>query len=58
VTELSGDQKLITPCHPDFETVACSPEPSGALVPLDRSLHHGVEADDIAYPCKRTTPAG
>jgi len=58
VRKLSLQQKLITRCHPDFETVICWPDRSGTLVPLGSALTPGVPFEDITYPCKRPTPAG
>jgi hypothetical protein len=50
---LSGD-KLVMPCHTDFETVACYRDRSGALVPLHQSLETGVNFQFMTFPCKRT----
>jgi hypothetical protein len=52
--KLSPQEKLITPCRPDFETVICWPGRSGTLVPLGPSLTPGAPLEDITYPCKRT----
>ena len=58
VRQLSPQEKLITPCRPDFETVICWPDRSGTLVPLGQSLTPRVPFEDITYPCKRTIPTG
>ena len=55
VRKLSPQEKLITLCRPDFETVICWPDRSGTLVPLGQSLTPRVPFEDITYPCKRTT---
>jgi hypothetical protein len=57
LSELSDDEKLVTPCRPDFETVSCWPDCSGTPVPIRRALQPRVVSEDIAYPCKRI-PAG
>jgi len=54
VRKLSPQEKLITPCHPDFETVICWPDRSGTLVPLGQALTPGVPFEEITYPCKRS----
>ena len=58
VRQFSPQEKLITPCRPDFETVICWPDRSGTLVPLGQSLTPRVPFEDITYPCKRTIPTG
>ena len=35
--QLSSQEKLITPCHPDLETDICWPDRSGTLAPLGPS---------------------
>ena len=57
VRQLSPQEKLITPCHPDLETDICWPDRSGTLVPLGPSMTSGIPFEDITYPCKRATPA-
>ena len=58
VRQLFPQEKLFTPCRPDFETVICWPDRSGTLVPLGQSLTPRVPFEDITYPCKRTIPTG
>jgi hypothetical protein len=58
VDNLFSDEKLITPCRPDLQTVICWPDTFGTLVPLGRPFTPGVPFEDITYPCKRTTPMG
>ena len=58
VRQLSSQEKLITPCHPDLETDICWPDRSRTLVPLGQPVKPGVPFEDITYPCKRTTPTG
>jgi hypothetical protein len=57
VRKLSPQEKLITPCRPDLETVICWPDRFGTLAPLGQPVTPGVPFEDITYPCKRI-PAG
>jgi hypothetical protein len=57
VLELSFQEKLITPCRPDLQTVICWPDRFGTLVPLGQPVTPAVPFEDITYPCKRI-PAG